>query len=115
MPTATMLGSSLMSWRTVSRMRSTGFGDVLFADGRQVGQEDTVALEVEDRDLHQTAGELHADDVVFGAIEIQTDGTAVLVSVHVAGFFDDALRQQFRGDFGDCRRSELDGFGDLRA
>ena len=65
--------------------------------------------------LHQTAGELHADDVVFGAIEIQTDGTAVLVSVHVAGFFDDALRQQFRGDFGDCRRSELDGFGDLRA
>ena len=88
---------------------------MLLADGRQVGQEDTVALEVEDRDLHQTAGELHADDVVFGAIEIQTDGTAVLVSVHVAGFFDDALRQQFRGDFGDCRRSELDGFGDLRA
>jgi len=113
MPTATMLGSSLMSWRTVSRMRSTVSG--MCSSLTVVGQEDTVALEVEDRDLHQTAGELHADDVVFGAIEIQTDGTAVLVSVHVAGFFDDALRQQFRGDFGDCRRSELDGFGDLRA
>ena len=106
MPTATMLGSSLMSWRTVSRMRSTVSG---------MCSSLTVALEVEDRDLHQTAGELHADDVVFGTIEIQADGTAVLISVHVAGFVDDALRQQFRGDFGDCRRSELDGFGDLRA
>ena len=51
----------------------------------------------------------------WNTVAVVTDGTAVLVSVHVAGFVDDALRQQFRGDFGDCRRSELDGFGDLRA
>ena len=53
--------------------------------------------------------------MVFRAIEVQADGTTVLVTLHVAGLFDDVLGQQFCRDFGDCRRGEFNGLGDLGA
>ena len=57
---------------------------------------------------------LHADDMVFRAIEIQTDGTTILIAFHVSGFFDNVSEQQFCGNFRNGRGCEFDGFGDLR-
>ncbi len=94
--------------------RVHGFRNMFLAHRRQVGEGKAVALQIEYGDLHQTAGELHADDMVFRAIEVEADGTAILAAVHVAGFLDDAVLKELRGDFRDCRRCEIDGFGDLR-
>ena len=81
-----MLESSAMSCRTVARICST-------VNGGQVGEGNTIAFQVEHCDLHQTSCEFHADDMVFRAIEIQADGTTILIAFHVSGFFDNVSEQ----------------------
>ena len=88
--------------------------DVFFADGRKIGKRNTVAFKIEQTDLHQTACEFQANHMVFSAVEIQPDGTTILIAFHVASFFDDVLCEQFCRDFGDCRRSQSDCLCDLR-
>ena len=65
----------------------------LYHNGGQVGEGNTIAFQVEHCDLHQTSCEFHADDMVFRAIEIQADGTTILIAFHVSGFFDNVSEQ----------------------
>ena len=69
------------------------FGNMLLVNGGQVGEGNTIAFQVEHCDLHQTSCEFHADDMVFRAIEIQADGTTILIAFHVSGFFDNVSEQ----------------------
>lgn len=66
---------------------------MLLVNGGQVGEGNTIAFQVEHCDLHQASCEFHADDMVFRAIEMQADGTTILIAFHVSGFFDNVSEQ----------------------